>query len=528
MLRKCVLGILSAGLVPCMAGCAVGPDFKPTAAPIDAGYSQRPLPTHTNSSSAALGASQRFVTGHAVPAKWWQLFRSQNLNALVERALEANPNLQSQIAALRAAQDLTREQQGKFFPTVQANFTPSRTKSPDNPLLSSAPAGPDGIPINPFSVYTTQVVVSYTIDVWGQNRRAVESQAALAEAQHFQVEAAYNTLTASVVTSAVQQASLRGQIDATLKIIEAESKIVALVRQQLEAGYANRSDLAAQEAALAQVKATLPGLRQQLAVQSDILAALAGGFPNQLREAFKLSAFHLPTDLPLSLPSALIEQRPDVRAAEEQLHSATAQVGVAVANLLPNFTINGARGYSSLELASLISPPNIFWTIAGNATQTIFDGFMLINQARAAEGSMQQAAWAYRTTVIAAVQNVADALHALHNDADSLKAARDFERAAKISLDLATQQMEHGNANVLLLLTAQQSYLQAVIQVTQVEANRLADTAALYAALGGGWWNPGRPTVPIQTFDAAAGVAEPLTETQVNWFPWFKPLGRTN
>jgi len=321
---------------------------------------------------------------------------------------------------------------------------------------------------------------------------------------------------------------LRGQIDATLKIIEAESKIVALVRQQLEAGYANRSDLAAQEAALAQVKATLPGLRQQLAVQSDILAALAGGFPNQLREAFKLSAFHLPTDLPLSLPSALIEQRPDVRAAEEQLHSATAQVGVAVANLLPNFTINGARGYSSLELASLISPPNIFWTIAGNATQTIFDGFMLINQARAAEGSMQQAAWAYRTTVIAAVQNVADALHALHNDADSLKAARDFERAAKISLDLATQQMEHGNANVLLLLTAQQSYLQAVIQVTQVEANRLADTAALYAALGGGWWNPGRPTVPIQTFDTAAGVAEPLTETQVNWFPWFKPLGSTN
>ncbi len=527
MLRKRVLGMLSVGLIPCMAGCAVGPDFRPAAAPIEASYSQKPLASRTNSNAAAFGASQHFVTGKEVPAKWWQLFRSRNLNALVERALEANPNLQSQIAALRAAQDLTRAQEGKFFPTLQANFNPSQQKSPDNPLISSAPVGPDGNPINPYSIYTAQgVLVSYTLDVWGQNRRAVESQAALAQVQRFQVEAAYNTLTANVVTAAVQQASLRGQIDAALTMIDTNSKMVDLVRRQLNAGYANRSDLAAQEAALAQVKATLPGLRQQLATQSDVLAALAGGFPNQLKEAFTLPAFHLPTDLPVTLPSTLIEQRPDVRAAEEQLHSTTAQVGVAVANILPNFTINGARGYSSLELASLISPPNIFWNIAGNATQTVFDGFMLINQARAAEATMQQAAWSYRNTVITAVQNVADVLHALHNDAESLKAARDFERAAKISLDLATQQMESGNANSLLLLTAQQSYLQALIQVTQAEANRVADTAALYAALGGGWWSPGRPAVPMQTFNTAAGIAEPLTETQVNWFPWFKPVGQ--
>src|SRR5262249_7375078 len=189
----------------------------------------------------------------------------------------------------------------------------------------------------------------------------------------------------------------------------------------------------------------------------------------------------------------LIEQRPDIRAAEEQLHAACAQVGVATANLLPNFTINADGGYMSTVFATLISPQSLAWSLAGNATQTILDGGTLLHQLEGAKDTYQAAAWTYRSTVIGAVQNVTDALRALQNDADALRAARDFERAAKTSLDLAQKQFDSGRTDILLQLTAQQTYLQASIQVVQAQAARLADTAALFQALGGGWWNRTAP-----------------------------------
>jgi NodT family efflux transporter outer membrane factor (OMF) lipoprotein len=225
-----------------------------------------------------------------------------------------------------------------------------------------------------------------------------------------------------------------------------------------------------------------------------LLAALSGSFPSEgPRETFRLADLQLPLDLPLSLPLQLVEQRPDVRAAEELLHSASAQIGVATANMLPNFTISANGGYINSALAGLINPANAFWLLAGNATQTLFDGGTLLHQRRAAAAAYDQAAWAYKATVIGAAQNVADVLRALQNDADALRAARAFERAAKVSFDLARQQVETGNANVLLLLTAQATYLQALIQVVQARAARLADTAALFHVLGGGWWNRVEP-----------------------------------
>jgi NodT family efflux transporter outer membrane factor (OMF) lipoprotein len=267
-----------------------------------------------------------------------------------------------------------------------------------------------------------------------------------------------------------------------------------ILHRQLNAGYANRSDVAAQEAALAQVRATLPPLRKALAQQRDLLAALSGAYTSEgARETFKLADLQLPIDLPVSLPSQLIEQRPDVRAAAEQLHSASALIGVATANMLPNFTINANAGYMNTTLANLLVPGNVAWLLAGNATQTVFDAGTLLHTLRGAQATYDAAAWTYKGTVVGAVQNVTDTLRALQNDADALKAARDFERAAKISFDLARQQMQTGNANVLLLLTAQQTYLQAVIQVVQARAARLSDAAALFQALGGGWWNRVEP-----------------------------------
>ena len=473
----------------------VGPDFLTPAAPDVDRYTPETLAPRTSSTDAPTGQAQRFVQGRDIPQEWWRLFRSRALNALIERSLRNNPTLQSTMSALRVTKEAVYAQQGKFLPLVQSNFIGTRQQT------AGVLAPTLNVPIqnlNPFDLYTSQVLVSYTFDVWGLNRRTVESLQALSDNQRFQVEAAYLALTSNVAVAAITEAALRGQIDATNELISLNRKMLDVMRKQLDTGYANRSDVAAQEAQLAQVEATLPPLRKALGVQRDLLAALSGSYPSEgPPEMFRLADLQLPLDLPLSLPLQMVEQRPDVRAAEELLHSASAQVGVATANMLPNFTIGANGGYMNIALAGLISPSAVlgtqFWLLAGSVTQTVFDGGTLLHQRRAAAAAYDEAAWAYKATVIGAAQNVADVLHALKNDADALRAARAFEGAAKISFDLARQQVETGNANILLLLTAQSTYLQALIQVVQARAARLADTAALFQALGGGWWNRVEP-----------------------------------
>jgi NodT family efflux transporter outer membrane factor (OMF) lipoprotein len=488
-----------------LTSCAVGPDFLHPGAPEITRYTREPL-LSTSATDAPGGQRQRFVEGRDIPQEWWRLFKSPALNALLERAIANNPSLQSAMASLRAAKQAVYAQEGKFFPTVQANFNPTRQRT--SAALSPVPANGASI----FDLDTAQLQVTYTFDVWGLNKRMVESLEAAADTQRFQVEATYLALTSNVVVAAINEASLRGQLEATNEIISINSKMVGTLHQQFDKGAVSRGDLAVQEAALAQAKATLPPLRKALAQQRDLLAALAGGYPtDEPRETFALGNFRLPADLPVSLPSQLIEQRPDVRAAEEQLHSASAQIGVATANLLPTFTISADAGFMNTALAHLLAPQNVFWALAGNATQTVFDGGALLHQLQGAKDTYQAAAWTYQGTVIAAVQNVADAMRAVQNDADALRASRDFERAAKISFDQARRQFDDGNVNVLLLLNSQQTYLQAVIQVVQSQAARLSDTAALFAALGGGWWNRAEPPAE-KTLNVGTGQAEPIVE----------------
>jgi len=486
-----------------LTGCAVGPDFVHPAPPEITRYTREPLAAETSAANVPLGQRQIFLEGRDVPQGWWTLFKSPALDALIERALENNPNLQSALATLRSAKENVYAQEGKFFPLIQANFNPTQQRT--SAALAPVPSSGAGI----FALDTAQLTVAYTFDVWGLNRRTVESLEALADVQRFQVEAAYLSLTANLAVAAITEASLRGQIDATVQIIGLNTKMRDTLQRQLDAGYANRSDLAAQEAALAQARATLPPLRKALEQQRDLIAALSGAYAGAgPREMFRLADLHLPADLPISLPSQLIEQRPDVRAAEEQLHSASAQIGVATANMLPTFTISADAGFMNTALAHLLAPQNVFWDLAGNATQTVFDAGTLYHQLQGAKDTYQAAAWTYRGTVIDAVQNVADSLRALQNDADALRAARDFERAAKMSFDLANQQIQSGNANVLLLLNTQQNYLQSIIQVVQAQAARLSDTTALFAALGGGWWNRAEPPLE-QVLDVGTGQADP-------------------
>ena len=493
-----------------VVGCAVGPDFtRPDPPQVDR-YTRQPLTSRTTSAAVAGGESQRFVQEMDIPGKWWTLFRSRGLNALIDRSLKANPTLDSAMAALRQASENVHAQEGKFFPLVQANYTPMREQ------IAQSVVGNEPIPgVSTFNLHTAQGLISYTFDLWGLNRRTVESLQAQAESQRFLVEAAYLTLTSNVVAAAVQEASLRDQIAATHKIIDINSDMLGILRKQFDTGYANRIDVAVQEAQLAQVRATLPPLQKQLAQQRDLLTALTGRFPSEEPpERFDLATLHLPRDLPVSLPSKLIEQRPDVRSSEELLHSASAQIGVAVANMLPDVTMTATGGYIGQALPGLISPANGFWTLAGSVTQPVFDGFTLLHLKRAAEDAYDQAAATYRSTVISALQNVADQLHALREDANALKAAAEWEHAAKISLDLSRQQMQTGYANVLLLLAAEMAYQQAVIAVVQARAARLADVVALYQALGGGWWNredvpPPKPLVATSPATAAAPHSPP-------------------
>ena len=379
---------------------------------------------------------------------------------------------------------LFRSQKGSYYPNIGAAFSAARQKSSQ----AISPTPNSGALY--FSLYTPQVNVSYVPDVFGLNRRTVESLKAEEGQARFALVATHITLSANVATAAIQEAALRGQIEATRQLVTVNSNMLTALRVQFAQGYAARLDVAAQESQLAQVAATFPPLLKQLAQQRHLLAVLSGRFPSQEPAArFELASLQLPQELPVSLPSQLVAQRPDVRQAEESLHAASAQVGIAVANRLPNITLSADAGTMALEAGQMFSSGNAFWTLVGGVSQPIFQGGALLHKERAARAAYTQAAEQYRATVLTAFQNVADTLNALQEDANGLSAAAAARDAAKVSLDLAQKQFESGYAGFLSLLTAEQAYQQALINLVQAQANRYADTAALFQALGGGWWH---------------------------------------
>lgn len=463
-----------------LCGC-VGPNFHGPAPPNVRRYTAEPLPSETASAQTPGGAAQRFLVEQEVPRDWWTRFGSDELNALVNQALRANPSVQAAQAALRQALEIAAAQHGAYFPNVQANFAPSRQR---NAVGVLAPTLNSGTAL--FNLYTAQVNVTYVPDVFGTNRRQVESLAALAEASRFQLDATYLTLTANVVTAAIQEAGLRAQIAATERVIALEREALAVLRRELELGAVAEGDVFAQDAVLAQLETTLPPLHRQLQSSRDLLAILTGHFPADFKPLrFELDQLLLPGDLPLGVPSQLVERRPDVRAAEAQLHAATAQVGVTIASLLPQVTITGGIGSSATAMGDLFKAGTGFWSVGASLTQTLFQGGTLIHRKRAADAALDQAGAMYRSAVLTAFQNVADALHALDTDADALSAAARAESAARKSLDVVRHQLELGSVSYLALVNAEQTYQQAVISLSQARTNRYADTAALFQALGG-------------------------------------------
>lgn len=475
----------AAPVIALITGCTVGPDFHRPEPPHGSSYTAETLLSQTASANGPDGGSQHFVQGMDLPGQWWSLFHSRQLDTLIDHSLRANPNLQAAEAALRQATENAYAQIGFFYPTVQAGFSPSRQK---NPIGTLSPTLNSGQAI--FNLYTAQVSVGYVPDVFGGNRRQVESLMAQVEIQRFQLEAAYLTLTSNVVVAAIQEASLRAQIAATERVIAIETEQVEISRRQYALGAIAMGDVVAQEAVLAQTRTTLPILKKQLAIQRNLLAALAGRFPSEEpKEQFELSTLQLPQDLPLTLPSQLVEQRPDIRAAEAQLHAASAQIGVATANMLPQITLSAAMGGTATQIGKMLAANNIFWSIAGGLTQTVFAGGTFLHRKRSAIAAYDQAAAQYRSTVITALQNVADSLLALQYDADALTSQVAAEHAAAESLEIARRALQLGSISYLALLNAEQTYQQAVINLVQLRVNRYTDTAALFQSLGGGWWN---------------------------------------
>ncbi|WP_234730095.1 efflux transporter outer membrane subunit [Acidocella facilis] len=475
---------LALALLPALAGCAVGPNYHPPAAP-NVALTPQPLPAAT---SRADGAAQAFRPGADIPGDWWHLFRSPALDALIAQALANNPSLKAAQETLVQAQETVRAAQGSLIPSISSSLGAQRDQGSSAGL--AAFGGGSGAKLRPYTLYNASLSVSYSVDVFGGERRQIENYIATAEYQRWELEASYLTLTSNIVTAAVNEASLNGQIQATRQVIGDEQKLLTILQTQARLGGVPQAQVLQQQSTLAQQQASLPPLQSQLAQAQNQLAAYAGQFPGNFHlQSFTLDDLTLPADLPVSLPSAIVAQRPDIQAAAAQLHEASANVGVADANMLPQITLSAQIGHESLTPGTLFTPQTLLWNLVSGLTQPIFEGGQLAAQRKGALAALRGAGAQYQSTVISAFQNVADALTALQYDAATLAAAQTARDSAAQSLQVTQAQYKLGGQPFTAVLNAEVTYQTADIAAVKAKATRLADTAALYQALGGGWWH---------------------------------------
>ncbi len=476
------------GICAALAACAVGPDFHSPSPPATQRYTQGAQPQTTVEAPGAAGAVQTFNSDRDIPGDWWTLFQSESLDELVRVALRDSPTVESARAALRSAHENYLAERGALLlPKADGTFSGTREKVP------GAAFGAPQFGASEFTLVSATVNVSYRLDLFGASHRQLEALRAQTDYQRWELEAANLSLTGNVVTTAINVASLRAQMAAVNDIITSQRDQLNVVQKQFSVGGASQADVLAQSTQLAQTQATLPALEKALAQAQHRLAVLTGKTPDTDTPVFDLERLVLPTDLPVSVPAKLIRQRPDVQAAEATLHQATAQLGVATANLFPQINLSGAIGSDAFSAKNLFTGGTGTWTIGASLTQPIFHGGELVHKRRAAIADVESAAAQYRQTVLAAMQDVADTLRALEADARDLRAEAAAEDLASKSLEITRKQYAAGGVSYVQLLVAQRQYSQARQNRVLAEAARYADSAALYQALGGGWWNRGSP-----------------------------------
>jgi NodT family efflux transporter outer membrane factor (OMF) lipoprotein len=463
-----------------MSGCAVGPNFKRPEPPAVESYITGSMPAATLASD---GTAQRFDKNREIPVDWWRLFNSPGVDQAVNEALERNQSLQAAQASLRQAQNILRAGYGVFYPQLNAGLNASREKT--SPAITGGTA-----PSRIFNLFTLSASVSYVLDVFGGERRFVESLGAQVDYQHAQLTAAYITLSGNVVNTMIARAGYHDQIKATEQIIDLERDQLKLTEAQAQAGLIPYANLLSLESQLAAVEATLPPLRQRLNQADHLLAVLTGRTPVEWspREV-ELADLALPGDLPLTLPSELVRRRPDILAAEAQLHSASAEIGVATAAMFPSFSLNGSYGVGSNTPGNLFRSSNGFWNLGANVTAPLFRGGSLWYGRQAAMDAYQASAANYRQTVLVAFAQVADTLRAIEHDAELVQAESHALAASEEARRLIQANYEAGTANYVQVLIANSQYQQAKINYIQAEAQRFQDSVALFVALGGGWWS---------------------------------------
>lgn len=453
--------------------CTVGPDFQRPDAQAPAAY------TDSKETLDALpGSGQQLVSDQNPAADWWSLFGSPELDAAMNQAIAGNRNLAAAKATLAQAREAVNASAGALYPQLNLNGGVGRQQ------YGAQFEGPVNFP--PFTYYSIGPAVSYVLDYTGGERRSVEQQRAQAQAQSYELQAAYLSLTGNVAQQALAMASAQAQIAAVNTLLDEDRKNLQLVQTAFAAGSGTRVDVLSAQSQLANDQTLLPPLRQQLSVARHALAILAGKAPADWSAPdFRLARLKLPQDLPLSLPSELAHQRPDILAAEARLHAATAAVGVASSRLYPQITLDASIGQQSTRLSHLFDASSTAWGLSAGLTAPLFDGGTLRAEKRGARDAMQAALASYQQTVLQSFGQVADVLTALDHDAEELKAQQNALDSAQASLDLTRQSFQVGNVGVLSVLDAERQYQQAQLGYVRAQAQRYQDTVQLFLALGG-------------------------------------------
>lgn len=479
-----------------LAACAVGPDFVRPAAPDVDLYTQGEKTTVTVS---AEGQHQRFQFGEKIAADWWHLFKSDELNAAVKQAIANSPNLQSAQSSLRQSQDNLRAGYGVFFPEINANFSAIRQKPSPYRFGGNSPTGV-------FNLFTLGATVSYSLDVFGGNRRMIEGLAAEVDYQRYAMLGTYMTLSGNVVNTMIARAAYQAQLEATERMIDLQKDQLSITQTQASAGIVPYANVLSIQSQLAANEAILPALRQKRDQATHLLATLSGHLPSENTVPMaNLNKLTLPQNLPISLPSEFARQRPDILAAEAQLHTASANIGVVTAELFPSFSLSGTYGLINTKFGNLFDANSKFWSVGPTVNIPIFQGGALWYRRKAAINAYQKSLADYRQTVLSAFQQVADTLKALEHDAQSLRAQSDALQAAEEALKIREANYRAGVVSYLEVLAANTQFYQAKIGYLQILAQRYQDTTALFVALGGGWWNDPE----LETHVSTENLAEP-------------------
>lgn len=479
-----------------LAGCNVGPKYNPPTAPAVTAYTPQPQPAATANSAGQGGAAQHLDSSASIPAQWWTLFQSPELNSMMEQALSNSPTLAQAAARLREAQEELNARTGATkYPTVTGNASVEQ----EQPNLSAY-----GIPFpnpSPYTLLNGSVAVSYALDVFGANRRAIEGLKAERDYENWQLEGARLMLAGNVASAAIRQAQLRKQIELTKQLLAVEERELVITEARKRAGGASDADVESKKATVAETQATIAPLEAQLDAVNHQLAVLMGKSPAEAQiPELSLDGLRLPQELPLSLPSALVQQRPDIRASEALLHEASANVGVATANLYPQIVLSGSGGGTG---TSFVTGGDV-WNVASSLAQPIYNGGALRAEKRKAEAAYQEATSVYRQTVLQAFGEVADTLTAIDHDAQTLKARSEAAADADASYQIAVGRYQAGGISELALLEAQRQQLQAELDRTAATAARFSDSATLFQALGGGWWNAAPASTPNPRVQASS------------------------